>query len=76
MFSCGYSDSGFGGLTNYKGSELKRIINDAGLTFISSHFGLDELRKEQDAAIAWAKDLGLAQMLSVATLSGPEPDHG
>jgi len=67
----GYSDSGFGGLTKYKGSELKRIINDAGLTCISSHFGLDELRKEQDAAIAWAKDLGLAQML-VATLSGPK----
>ena len=66
-----YSDSGFGGLTKYKGSELKRIINDAGLTCISSHFGLDELRKEQDAAIAWAKDLGLAQML-VATLSGPK----
>jgi len=67
----GYSDSGFGGLTKYKGSELKRIINDASLTCISSHFGLDELRKEQDAAIAWAKDLGLAQML-VATLSGPK----
>ncbi len=67
----GYSDSGFGGLIKYKGSELKRIINDAGLTCISSHFGLDELRKEQDAAIAWAKDLGLAQML-VATLSGPK----
>jgi len=67
----GYSEDGFGGLTKYKGSELKRIINDAGLTCISSHFGLDELRKEQDAAIAWAKDLGLTQML-VATLSGPK----
>jgi sugar phosphate isomerase/epimerase len=67
----GYSEDGFGGLTKYKGSELKRIINDAGLTCVSSHFGLDELRKEQDAAIAWAKDLGLTQML-VATLSGPK----
>jgi len=67
----GYSDYGFGGLTKYKGSELKRIINDAGLTCTSSHFGLDELRKEQDAAITWAKDLGLTQML-VATLSGPK----
>ena len=67
----GYSEDGFGGLTKYKGSELKRIINDAGLTCTSSHFGLGELRKEQDAAIAWAKDLGLTQML-VATLSGPK----
>lgn len=67
----GYSEDGFGGLAKYKGSELRRIINDAGLTCTSSHFGLDELRKEQEAAIAWAKDLGLTQML-VATLSGPE----
>lgn len=67
----GYSDYGFGGLTKCKGSELKRMIHDAGLTCISSHFGLDELRKEQDKAIAWAKDLGLTQML-VATLSGPK----
>jgi sugar phosphate isomerase/epimerase len=67
----GYSDYGFGGLSKYRGSELKRIINDAGLTCASSHFGLDELRKDQDAAIAWAKDIGLTQML-VATLSGPK----
>lgn len=67
----GYSDNGFGGLTKYKGSELKRMINDAGLTCTSSHFGLDELRKQQDAAIEWARDLGLTQML-VATLSGPK----
>jgi len=67
----GYSDSGFGRLVKYKGSELKQIINDAGLRCTSSHFGLDELRKEQDAAIAWARDLGLTQML-VATLSGPK----
>jgi len=66
----GYSDYGFGPLTKYKGSELKIIIADAGLTCTSSHFGLDELRKNQGEAIAWAKDLGLTQML-VATLSGP-----
>jgi sugar phosphate isomerase/epimerase len=67
----GYDDSGFGGLTKYKGSELKKIINDHGLTCISSHFGLDELRKNQDGRIAWAKDLGLQQML-VASLDGPK----
>jgi sugar phosphate isomerase/epimerase len=67
----GYSDFGFGGLAKYKGSELKKIINDAGLTCVSSHFGLDELRKNQEDRIAWASDLGLTQML-VATLSGPK----
>jgi sugar phosphate isomerase/epimerase len=67
----GYDDSGFGGLTKYKGSELRKIINDAGLQCISSHFGLDELRKNQEERIAWAKDLGLEQML-VASLDGPK----
>jgi len=67
----GYDDSGFGGLTKYKGAELKKIINDAGLTCVSSHFGLEELRKNQDDRIAWATDVGLTQML-VASLDGPK----
>ncbi|MBZ5687794.1 MAG: sugar phosphate isomerase/epimerase [Acidobacteriia bacterium] len=67
----GYTEYGFGGLTKYKGAELKKIINDAGLTCVSSHFGLDELRKNQDDRIAWATDLGLTQML-VASLDGPK----
>src|SRR5580692_11879783 len=67
----GYDDSGFGGLAKYKGSELRKILSDAGLTCISSHFGLDELRKNQEDRIAWAKDVGLTQML-VASLDGPK----
>lgn len=67
----GYADEGFGGLAKYKGSELRQIISDAGLSCVSSHFGIDELRKNQDDRIAWAKDVGLTQML-VASLGGPE----
>jgi sugar phosphate isomerase/epimerase len=67
----GYVDSGFGGLAKYKGSELRNILHDAGLTSISSHFSLDELRKNQDDRISWAKDVGLTQML-VASLNGPK----
>jgi sugar phosphate isomerase/epimerase len=67
----GYSDNGFGGLVKYKGAEIKKIINDAGLTCVSSHFGMDELRKNQEDRIAWASDLGLTQML-VASLDGPK----
>jgi sugar phosphate isomerase/epimerase len=66
----GYADSGFGGLAKYKGAELRKILGDAGVTCVSSHFGLDELRKNQDDRIAWAKDVGLTQML-VASLDGP-----
>jgi sugar phosphate isomerase/epimerase len=67
----GYADSGFAGLAKYKGSELRGIIHDAGLTCISSHFSMDELRKNQDDRISWAKDVGLTQML-VPSLDGPK----
>lgn len=67
----GYADSDFGSLEKYKGSELKRMINDAGLTCVSSHFSMEELRNNQDDRIAWAKDMGLTQML-VASLGGPK----
>jgi len=67
----GYEDSGFAGLAKYKGAELRKIINDAGLTCVSSHFSMEELRKNQDDRIAWAKDVGMTKML-VASLGGPE----
>jgi len=67
----GYADDGFAGLAKYKGSELKTILNDAGVSCFSSHFGIEELRKDQESRIAWAKDLGLTQML-VPSLSGPK----
>jgi sugar phosphate isomerase/epimerase len=67
----GYADSGFGGLGKYKGAELQGVLRDAGLGCVSSHFSLDELKKDQDGRIAWAKDVGLTQML-VASLNGPK----
>jgi len=65
----GYHDD-FGSLAKYKGAELKRIIGDAGLKCESSHFDIKELRENQAGRIAWAKDLGLTQML-VPSLDGP-----
>jgi sugar phosphate isomerase/epimerase len=67
----GYADSGFGGLRKYKGSELRSILQQEGLTCVSSHFSMDELRKDQDERISWAKEVGLTQML-VASLDGPK----
>lgn len=67
----GYAGMGFGGLGKLSGAELRGIIHDAGLTCVSSHFSMEELRKDQDARIAWAKDLGMTQML-VASLGGPK----
>ena len=67
----GYADSGFAGLARYSASELRRILADAGVTCVSSHFTIKELRENQESRIAWAKDLGLTQML-VPSLEGPE----
>lgn len=69
----GYAEFGFGGLAKYKGPELRRILSDAGVTCISSHFGIDELRKNQDDRIAWAKDVGLTQMLVPSLDAGNNP---
>ena len=67
----GYQEFGFGGLAKYSSAELRKILSDAGLTCVSSHFGIQELRENQDRSIAWAKDLGLTQML-VPSLDGPK----
>jgi len=66
----GYADSAFAGLAKYKGAELGRILGNAGVTCVSSHFGIKELRENQEARIAWAKDVGLTQMI-VPSLDGP-----
>jgi len=67
----GYADSGFGALAKFSGSQLKKILADANLTCISSHFDIDELRKDLPGRIAWAKELGLTQMM-VPSLGGPK----
>ena len=66
----GYADSGFAGLGKYTGTELRRILGDAGVSSVSSHFGIEELRGNQQGRIAWAKDVGLTQMI-VPSLNGP-----
>jgi sugar phosphate isomerase/epimerase len=67
----GYAEYGFGPLSKYTGTELRRILDDAGVTCVSSHFTIIELREKQAERIAWAKDVGLTQML-VPTLGGPQ----
>ena len=66
----GYAESGFGVIAKYKGAELRKILGDAGIKCESSHFDIKELRANQADRIAWAKDVGLTQML-VPSLGGP-----
>jgi sugar phosphate isomerase/epimerase len=67
----GYADSGFGVIAKYKGPELRRILEDAGLKCESAHFSMEELRTNLGGSIAWAKDVGLTQMM-VPSLDGPK----
>lgn len=69
----GYADSGFAGLAKYSGAELRKVLGDAGVSCVSSHFGIEELRKNQDDRIAWAKDVGLTQMLVPSLDAGEKP---
>ena len=56
----------FATLSNAK--DVKKIMGDHGIKCESSHFTLRELRQKQLESIAWAKEIGIRQMM-VATLS-------
>ncbi|MGH9614646.1 MAG: sugar phosphate isomerase/epimerase family protein [Bryobacteraceae bacterium] len=66
----GYAHAGFGGLAKYNGAELRKIFSDIGVKCESSHFDMKELRDDLAGRIAWAKDVGLTQMM-VPSLNGP-----
>jgi sugar phosphate isomerase/epimerase len=51
------------------GREVRKILADHGMKAESSHFSMNELRKTQEKSIAWAKDVGITQMIT-ATLGG------
>lgn len=59
----GYESSGFGPLMKLTAKEMKKIINDAGLSFDSTHYGMSELRKQLDERIAFAGESGQKQMI-------------
>jgi len=68
----GYQNAGFGPLAKLPASEIRRLIHDAGLGCESCHFQFRELKENLDDRIAFAKELGLKQMI-VATF-GLRPD--
>jgi sugar phosphate isomerase/epimerase len=59
----GYESSGFGPLIKLTAKEMKKIINDAGLIFESTHYQMNELRKSLDQRIEFAKESGQKQMI-------------
>lgn len=59
----GYSDAGFAPLNTMSGTEMKKIIEDSGLTCVSSHYGMGELRDSLENRIEWAQGLEMKQMI-------------
>lgn len=59
-----YAGIGYGFMKDMKPSEIKGVIEDAGLKCYSSHFGMGGLAPDKiDASIEWAKAMGLTQMI-------------
>jgi sugar phosphate isomerase/epimerase len=61
----GYAQIGFGPLANLKASEIKKTIEDAGLSCPSCHFGFGEFTDEAklDESIKFAHELGITQVI-------------
>src|SRR5262245_40434182 len=66
-----FSYSEFAGLA--KGAEVRKILADHGLICESAHFDMKELRQTQEASIAWAKEVGITQMLTATLGAGNKP---
>lgn len=62
----GYSDAGFEPLNRMSGTEMKKIVEDAGLTCTSAHFNMGELREHLGDRINWAQELGMKQMIAAS----------
>ncbi len=60
----GYVSSGFGPLVKMKAGEMRKIVEDAGLVLESTHYGMDELRKNLNERIDFALESGQKQMIA------------
>ncbi len=58
----------FASLAN--GSEVRKILADHGMKAESSHFSMRELRNSQEKSIAWAKEVGITQMITASLGEG------
>lgn len=52
------------------GKAVKKILADHGLQCESSHFSLKELREKQAESLAWARDVGITQIITASLSDG------
>jgi sugar phosphate isomerase/epimerase len=65
----GYAD--FASLSDAK--QVVNVLRDHGLACESGHFSMRELREKQPESIAWAKDVGMTQMITASLGRGNAP---
>lgn len=53
----------FAGLKEYKAADLKKLLDDNKITAESCHYGMGEFKNNLDERVAWAKELGMKQMI-------------
>src|SRR5690348_11677518 len=63
----------FAALTD--GKEVRKILADHGMKAESSHFTMGELRNDQARSIAWAKEVGIKQMITASLGDGNGGSH-
>jgi len=63
----GYEKGGYAAFMKFKASELRQMIEAAGLHCESCHYNFGELKNNADERIAFAKELGLKQMVLAST---------
>lgn len=66
-----YQSSGFGPLTKLTAAQVRKAIEGAGLRCESCHYQFQELKDKLDERIAYARELGLKQMV-LSTFGLPE----
>lgn len=59
----GYANAGFAPLVGMKAKEMKKIVEDAGLKLVSTHYNLNEFRNNLSERIDFALESGQKQMI-------------
>jgi hypothetical protein len=53
----------FAGFKDYKPADLKKLLDSNNIVAESCHYGMPEVKSNLDERIAWAKELGMEQMI-------------
>ena len=53
----------FAGLKDYKPADLRKLLDSNNIVAESCHYGMPELKSNLEERVAWAKELGMKQMI-------------